>query len=100
MELFVVRRPSGWASAKELEMAAAKAAHIGDFEMTDRVRWIRSYVVAEQDGRLGMFCIYEARDEAAIREHAREAGMLVGEIYPVATTLVMRADPMDRKKAA
>ena len=100
MELFVVRRPSGWAGAKELETAAARAARIGDFEMTSYVRWIRSYVVLEQDGRLGMFCIYEARDEAAIREHARQSNMPVGEILPVATTLVMRPDPMERREAA
>ena len=35
----------------ELEAAGAKSAKIGNEEMPDRVRWIRSYVVKEaEDG--------------------------------------------------
>lgn len=100
MNLYVIRRPSAWANPQELETAGAKSARIGDFEMSDRVRWIRSYVVNEQDGRVGTFCIYEARDEESIREHAKRVGMPGDEIYPVATTVVMRADPMDKKEKA
>ncbi|MBX3513090.1 MAG: DUF4242 domain-containing protein [Xanthobacteraceae bacterium] len=100
MNLYVIRRPSAWANLQELETAGAKSARIGDFEMSDRVRWIRSYVVNEQDGRVGTFCIYEARDEESIREHAKRVGMPGDEIYPVATTVVMRADPMDKKEKA
>ena len=71
MELYVIRRPSGWANPGELQAAAAKSGRIGNEEMADRVRWIRSYVVKEADGRLGTFCIYEARDPESIREHAK-----------------------------
>ncbi len=62
MDLYVIRRPSAWANLGELETAGAKSARIGNDEMTDRVRWIRSYVVHEPDGRIGTFCIYQARD--------------------------------------
>jgi hypothetical protein len=62
MDLYVIRRPSAWANLQELEAAGAKSARIGNEEMSDRVRWIRSYVVDEPDGRIGTFCIYEARD--------------------------------------
>ena len=58
--------------------------------MSDRVRWIRSYVVHEPDGRIGTFCIYEARDGESIREHARRVGMPGDEFYKVATTVVVR----------
>jgi hypothetical protein len=99
MNLYVIRRPSAWASLKELEAAGAKSARIGNEEMSDRVRWIRSYAVNEPDGRIGTFCIYEARDTASIQEHARRVGMPGDEFYPVATTVVVRADPAEKKAA-
>ena len=43
MDLYVIRRPSAWANVAELEAAGAKSATIGNNEMSDRVRWIRSY---------------------------------------------------------
>jgi hypothetical protein len=100
MDLYVIRRPSAWANIAELEVAGAKSARIGDEEMSDRVRWIRSYVVHEPDGRIGTFCIYEARDGESIREHARSVGMPGDEFYKVATTVVVRADPVEKKSAA
>jgi hypothetical protein len=99
MELYVIRRPSAWANLQELEAAGAKSARIGNEQMPDRVRWIRSYVVHEADGRIGTFCIYEAADGEAIREHARRVGMPGEEFYPVATTVVVRPDPMAAKAA-
>jgi uncharacterized protein DUF4242 len=93
MDLYVIRRPSAWADMKELEAAGAKSARIGDEQMADRVRWIRSYVVHEPDGRIGTFCIYEARDGESIREHAKRVGMPGSEFYKVATTVVVRKDP-------
>jgi hypothetical protein len=100
MELYVIRRPSAWADLKELEVAGAKSARIGDEEMPDKVRWIRSYVVSEPDGRVGTFCIYAASDGEAIREHAQRVGMPGNEFYKVLTTVVVRADPIDAKVAA
>ena len=93
MQLYVIRRPSAWATIPDLEQAGAKSARIGNEEMPDKVRWIRSYVVNEPDGRIGTFCIYEAVNGEAIREHARRVGMPGEEFYPVATTVIVRADP-------
>jgi hypothetical protein len=100
MELYVIRRPSAWADLSELEAAGAKSARIGNEQMSDRVRWIRSYVVQEADGRIGTFCIYEARDGESIREHARRVGMPGEEFYKVATTVVVRSDPTPQTAAA
>lgn len=100
MDLYVIRRPSAWADLKELEVAGAKSARIGNEEMPDKVRWIRSYVVQEADGRVGTFCIYEAASPDAIREHARRVGMPGDEIYPVMTTVVVRDDPVQALAAA
>jgi hypothetical protein len=94
MNLYVIRRPSAWANASELEAAAGKSAKVGNDEMADRVRWIRSYVVQEPDGRLGTFCIYEARDPQSVSEHARRVGMPGSEIYPVVKTVLIRPDPV------
>jgi hypothetical protein len=60
MDLYVIRRPSAWANLQELEAAGAKSAKIGNEEMSDRVRWIRSYVVKEPDGRFGSVCTRRA----------------------------------------
>jgi hypothetical protein len=100
MDLYVIRRPSAWADLPELELAGAKSAQIGNSEMSDRVRWIRSYVVHEPDGRIGTFCIYEAHDGESIREHARRVGMPGDEFYKVATTVVVRQDPAEKQAAA
>ena len=100
MDLYVIRRPSAWANQQELEATGAKSAKVGNNEMSDRVRWIRSYVVKEPDGRLGSFCIYEARDPESIREHARRVGMPGDLIFPVVKTIVVREDPKDESAAA
>ncbi|MEJ1936990.1 DUF4242 domain-containing protein [Nostoc sp. NIES-2111] len=100
MNLYVIRRPSAWADLKELETAGTKSARIGNEEMPDQVRWIRSYVINEADGRIGTFCIYQAKTPEAIREHARRVGMPGEEIYPVATTVVVRDDPAETLAAA
>ena len=93
MKLYAIRRPSSWAGGQELEAAAAKSARIGNEEMTDRVRWIRSYVVEELDGRLGTICIYQAKDPESVREHARRVGIPGNDVLPIANTVVVRPDP-------
>lgn len=93
MELYVVRRPGAWATPGELQATAAKSATVGNEQMSDRVRWIRSYVVKESDDRLGTVCIYEASDLEAIRELARRVGMPGDQILPVLDTVVIRDDP-------
>jgi hypothetical protein len=93
MELYMIRRASAWADASELEKTAAESARVGNEEMPDKLRWIRSYVIREADGRLGTCCIYEAVDGDAIREHARCVGMPGDDILPIAATVVVRPDP-------
>ncbi len=100
MDLYVIRRPSAWANLAELETAGAKSATIANEEMSDRVRWIRSYVVKEPDGRLGSCCVYQARDPQALREHARRVGMPGDEIFPVVNTLIVGRDPTETSVAA
>lgn len=93
MKLYAIRRRSAWADVKELEAVAPVSARIGDDEMSDSIRWIRSYVVNEADGRIGTVCIYQAADDAAIRDHAARVGMPADEIEAIASTVVVRPDP-------
>ena len=73
---------------------------MGNNEMSDQVRWIRSYIVKEQDGRLGSVCIYQAVSEAAIREHAKRAGLKADDILAVEKTVIVRDDPKELEAAA
>src|SRR5258707_15751232 len=100
MDLYAIRRPSAWANLHEVEAIGAKSLKIGNEQMPERVRWIRSYVVKEPDGTFGSICIYEARDQESIREHARRTGMPGDQIFPVATTVIIREDPVPAAAAA
>ena len=93
MNLYVIVRRNGWASGEELGTAAARSTAEGDKDGSG-VRWIRSYVVSEEGGGLGTFCIYEADSPEAIRAHADAAVLPVDEIVPVADTVVVRPDPV------
>ena len=94
MKLYAIRRPSGWSSATELQAAAVRSKHVGDEEMSDDIRWIRSYVVHEPEGGLGTVCIYQASSPEKIREHAQRADLPATEIFSVVDTVVVRPDPV------
>jgi Protein of unknown function (DUF4242) len=93
MELYAILRRNGWSSGDELEVAAARSAKVGNDEMPEDVRWIRSYVLEEGAGTVGTVCIYEATTPEAIRRHASLADLPVDEIIRVADTVIVRPDP-------
>jgi Nickel responsive protein SCO4226-like len=93
MDTYVIRRRNGWKTPEELQEAAAKSRRIGDEEMSDDIRWIRSYVLNEDGGALGTVCIYQASSPEAIRDHAGRVGMPADEITLVADTVLVRPDP-------
>ena len=93
MDLYVIIRRNGWATPGDLQEAAARSTAEGD-KPGSGVRWIRSYVLAEEGGDLGTACIYEAASPEAIRAHADAAALPVDEIIPVADTVIVRPDPV------
>jgi hypothetical protein len=95
MKLYAIRRKSGWGTPEQLQAAAARSLQIGDEEMPDDIRWIRSYVVHESDGGLGTICIYQASSPEKIREHASRVDMPATEIFEVADTVIVRPDPVE-----
>ena len=92
MKTYVILRRHGWRTAADLEEAAARSTAEGD-SRPDDIRWIRSYVLGEEDGSLGTVCIYQASSADAIRTHAAAADLPVDEIIPVADTVIVRPDP-------
>ena len=94
MNQYMIRRRTAWASPAELEAAAQRSTELADAEFPDSIRWIRSYVVQEDDGTLGTVCIYEARDSGAVNEHAARVGMPADEVLAIADTVVVRPDPV------
>jgi Protein of unknown function (DUF4242) len=92
MDLYVILRRNGWRTPEDLEAAAKKSGEEGD-KADSGVRWIRSYVIAEESGELGTVCIYEGESPEAIREHAATVPMPADEIIRVVDTVVVRPDP-------
>ena len=93
MDTYVILRRSGWSSPEELQEAAARSSQVGDEEMSDDIRWIRSYVLEEGGGSVGTVCVYQASSPEAIEEHARRADLPADEIIKVADTVIVRPDP-------
>jgi selenium-binding protein 1 len=93
MGLYAVLRRSGWHSREDLSESLERSAHVLDEQMPDDVRWIRSYVLAEDQDEAGTVCIYEATSPEAIRRHAAAAHLPVDEIIAVRNTVVVGADP-------
>ena len=93
METFVILRRGAWKEESDLQDAAEDSTRVADEEMADQVKWIRSYVLEEEDGTLGTVCIYQAEDEDAIMEHAQRAGLPADEVLRVADTIIARDDP-------
>ncbi|HWW89423.1 MAG TPA: DUF4242 domain-containing protein [Solirubrobacteraceae bacterium] len=93
MNTYVILRRGGWRSPEELQEAAARSKAVGDEEMSEDIRWIRSYVLQEDGGSVGTVCVYQASSPEAIRDHAARAELPVDEIIPVADTVIVRPDP-------
>jgi thiamine biosynthesis protein ThiC len=93
MDTYVILRRSGWQSPEELEAAAGRSKQVGDEEMSDDIRWIRSYVLEEDGGSVGTVCIYQATSPEAVREHAKRAGLPADEVIRVVDTVLIRPDP-------
>lgn len=92
MKLYAILRRDGFVDGAALESAAARSTQVGE-EMSDDIRWIRSYVIGEKNGALGTVCIYQASSEEAIRQHAKDSDLPINEIIPIMDTVIVRPDP-------
>jgi hypothetical protein len=92
VETYTIRRRSAWDTPDELGAAGKVSQQVGE-EMPDEVRWIRTYVVDEPDGKLGSICIYQASGPEAIKVHAERVGMPADEINLVEDLVLIQPDP-------
>jgi Protein of unknown function (DUF4242) len=93
MNLYVIRRRDLWGTPEELQKTAARSAEVGE-EMSDDIKWIRTYVVQEESGKLGTVCIYEGTSAEKVREQAERTGMPADEVAQVLDTVVVNPDPV------
>lgn len=93
MQTYVILRRSAWKDSSDLESAQDLAQRIADEELAGQVKWIRSYVLDEEDGTLGTMCVYQADDEDILMEHAQRADLPADEIIAVIDTVIARDDP-------
>jgi sporulation protein YlmC with PRC-barrel domain len=93
MDLYVILRRDGWKTAGDLQEAAVRSKKVGDEDMPEDIRWIRSYVLDEGNGAVGTVCVYQASSPEAIRTHAADADLPVDEIIAVKDTVLVRPDP-------
>ena len=93
MNTYAILRRNGWKSPEELQEAAERSSKVGNEDMADDIRWIRSYVLEEGGSTVGTVCIYQATSEDAIRKHGDLAQLPVDEVIPIADTVIVRPDP-------
>jgi hypothetical protein len=93
MNTYTIRRRQAWSSPEEVQAIAKRAKEVADNDFPDEVRWIRSYVLADDDGTLGSLCVYQAVAADAIRRHSHRVGMPADEINEVVETVLVRPDP-------
>jgi hypothetical protein len=62
------------------EMSAKSNAVLAGLD--GRAQWVQSYVVGDY-----LFCVYNAQDEEAVREHARRGGFPCDRIHQVSALI-------------
>jgi sporulation protein YlmC with PRC-barrel domain len=92
MNNYIIFRRNGWSSKEELEAAAARSGEVAA-EMAADVSWIRTYILAEENGSLGTVCVYQATSEDKVREHADCAGIPADQIILIGDLIVVNPDP-------
>ena len=90
----------GLAGPEELGDSRERSKEVAEDDFPQDIRWIRSYVIAEDGGTLGTVCIYQATSIEAVRDHAQRVGMPADEVLEVADTVVIRPDPQPEEGAA
>jgi hypothetical protein len=94
MNTYAILSRNAWNSVGELEKAAGASSRVGQIDFPRRVRWIRSYVLREGDGRFGLICIFQSPSVDLLREYARRSAIPANEIVPIGSTIVLYDDPL------
>ena len=92
MNLYLVPRTRAYLSDEELAAAADCLPAVNE-TLRDELRWIRSYVVREDDGTYSAYCIYEASSAEVLERHGEAMRLPTDAIKPVVVTTVNAPDP-------
>jgi hypothetical protein len=84
MPKFVIERViAGVGASKPAELQAISQKSCGVLpELGTGVQWVQSYVTGDK-----IYCIYNADDEALVREHARRGGFPADSVARVVTVI-------------
>ena len=80
MRKFIIERelPAIGSAERQALREAAQKSNATLKELGPDIQWVESYVANDKT-----FCVYLARDEAIIQEHARLSGFPANKISPV-----------------
>ena len=86
MNQYVVPRTRAWLSEEELAAALDCVPAVNE-TLRGKIRWLRSYIVSEEDGTFSAFCVYEAAGPEVLVEHAESLGLPTDSISRVVKTV-------------
>ncbi len=80
MRKFIVERelPAIGSAEREALRAAAQTSNKALAELGTGIQWLESYVAADKT-----FCVYLAKDESLIHDHAKKSGFPANKITEV-----------------
>jgi hypothetical protein len=84
MPKFVIEREiagAGKLPAKELQAISQKSCSVLQ-SMGPKIQWVQSYVTDDK-----IYCVYNAPDEATVREHAQKGGFPANVVSRVRTII-------------
>lgn len=84
MPTFVIERDipgAGQLSPAELQAISRRSCAVIE-GMGPRIEWLHSYVTGDR-----IYCVYEAADEALVREHARQGGFPANRVSEITTII-------------
>lgn len=84
MPKYVIERNipgAGKLSAAELQAISQKSCGVLS-QMGPKIQWVQSYVTDDK-----IYCIYNATDEAAVHEHAKQGGFPANSVSRVAAII-------------
>lgn len=84
MKTYLIERQipgAGALTAADLKGISKKSCSVLT-EMGPDIQWVQSYVVADK-----IYCVYKAKNEDLLREHAKKGGFPINNIMEIANTI-------------
>src|ERR1700746_749895 len=96
MRKFIIERelPAIGSAERQALREAAQKSNATLKELGPDIQWVESYVAADKT-----FCVYLARDEAIIHEHARRTGFPANKATEVGRRIARTAAPETRRQS-